>query len=51
VPLPKGTVVFVKTIIKNGITKKIRIAKNPKTGETIEAKRLFKRGGKWKPKG
>jgi hypothetical protein len=38
-PLPKGTKYRVKTIIKNGIKKKIRLAFN-KRGKVIEAKKL-----------
>ncbi len=49
-PLPKGTRYRVKTTIKNGIKKKIRLAFDKK-GDVIEHKKLLKKDGKWKPKG
>jgi hypothetical protein len=49
-PLPSGTKYRVKTIIKDGIKKKIRLAFNLK-GDVIEHKKLLKKDGKWKPKG
>jgi len=49
-PLPEGTRYRVKTIIKNGVKKKIRLAFDPK-GNVIEHKKLVQKGGKWKPRG
>jgi len=47
-PLPPGTRVRVKTIIKNGQTKKVRLAFD-KNNKVIEAKPLHKnKEGKWK---
>ena len=39
-PMPSGTIYRVKTIIKNGVKKKIRLAMNPKTKKVLEAKKL-----------
>ncbi len=39
-PLPEGTRYRVKTIIKDGVKKKIRLAFHPKTNKVIEAKKL-----------
>ena len=39
-PTPEGTKYRVKTIIKDGIKKKIRLAFHPKTNKVIEAKKL-----------
>jgi len=48
-PLPPGTRVRVKTIIKNGQQKKVRLAF--KGGKVIEAVPLHKnKSGKWKRK-
>lgn len=48
-PLPPGARVRVKTIIKDGHKKKIRLAFDPKTNKVIEAKKLEKnKSGKWK---
>lgn len=48
-PLPKGTRYRVKTIIRDGIKKKIRLAFNKK-GDVIEHKKLTKKNNKWKSK-
>ena len=48
-PLPEDTRYRVKTTIKNGIKKKIRLAFNKK-GDVIEHKKLTKKDGKWKSK-
>lgn len=46
-PLPEGAKVRVKTIIKNGKTKKVRLAWV--NGKVVEAKPLHKNAaGKWK---
>jgi hypothetical protein len=42
-PLPEGTRYRVKTVIKNGIKKKIRLAFDPKTNKVLEAKKLKRR--------
>ena len=47
-PLPEGTKYRVKTTIKDGVKKKIRLAFSAKTNKVIEAKKLHKRNGKWK---
>ena len=48
-PLPPGTKVRVKTIIKNGKEQKIRLAFDPKTNKVIEATKLHKNeSDKWK---
>lgn len=48
-PLPPGTRVRVKTIIKNGQKQKIRLAFDSKTNKVIETKKLHKNNeGKWK---
>ena len=47
-PLPEGTRYRVKTIIKDGVKKKIRLAFSAKTNKVIEAKRLHKKNDKWK---
>jgi hypothetical protein len=39
-PLPEGTRYRVKTIIKDGKKKKIRLAFDPKTNKVLEAKKL-----------
>ena len=39
-PMPEGTRYRVKTIIKDGVKKKIRLAFHPKTNKVIEAKKL-----------
>lgn len=44
-PLPPGTKYRVKTIVKNGVKKKIRLAFNPK-GDVIEHKKLLKKNGR-----
>jgi len=47
-PLSEGTRYRVKTIIKDGVKKKIRLAFSAKTNKVIEAKKLHKKNGKWK---
>ncbi len=39
-PLPEGTRYRVKTIIKDGVKKKIRLAFSAKTNKVLEAKKL-----------
>ena len=47
-PMPPGTRYRVKTIIKDGVKKKIRLAFDPKTNKVLEAKKLHKKNNKWK---
>ena len=47
-PLPQNTRYRVKTVIKDGVKKKIRLAFSAKTNKVIEAKKLHKKNGKWK---
>jgi hypothetical protein len=46
--MPSGTRYRVKTTIKDGVKKKIRLAFHPKTNEVIETKKLHKKKGLWK---
>ncbi len=39
-PMPEGTRYRVKTYVKDGIKKKIRLAFSPKTNKVLEAKKL-----------